>query len=64
MTQYNSMNVKISNSKLNKLKPATKNARLSSNVIDNNEVLVDRQVFSFCKAFANKSFVNEKLFKT
>ena len=64
MTQYNSANVKLSNSELNKLKPLTKNVRLSSNVIDNNKVLVDRQFFSFCKAFANKSFVNEKLIKT
>ena len=40
MTQYNSWNVKLSNSQLNKLKPAVKNKteivlRLSSNVIGN-----------------------------
>ena len=38
MTQYNSLNVKLSNSQLNKLKPAIKNEtevvlRLSSNMI-------------------------------
>ena len=56
MTQYNTLNVKLSNSKLNKLKAAIKNQtevvlRLSSNVIGNNEtnfpyelLLTDRQV--------------------
>ena len=39
-TQYNSLNVKLSNSQLNKLKSTTKNytevvLRLSSNMIDN-----------------------------
>ena len=43
MTQYNSLNVKLSNSQLSKLKSATKNEsevvlRLSSNMIGNNEV--------------------------
>ena len=42
MTHYNSLNVKLSNSELNKLKPAIKNKsevvlRLSSNMIANNE---------------------------
>ena len=42
MTQYNSFNVKLSNSQLNKLKSATKNEtemvlRLSSNMIGDNE---------------------------
>ena len=42
MTQYNSLNVKLSNSQLNKLKSAVKNEtdvvlRLSSNMIDNSE---------------------------
>ena len=41
MTQYNSLNVKLSNSKLNKLKSAMKNEtevvfRLSSNIIGDN----------------------------
>ena len=42
MTQYNSLNVKLSNSQLNKLKSAIKNQtevilRLSSNMIGDNE---------------------------
>ena len=42
MTQYNSLNAKLSNSRLNKLKSAIKNEaevvlRLSSNMIGNNE---------------------------
>ena len=42
LTQYNSLNVKLSNSQLNKLKSAIKNEtevvlRLSSNMIGNNE---------------------------
>ena len=42
MTQYNSLNVKLSNSQLNKLKFAIKNEaevvlRLSSNMIGDNE---------------------------
>ena len=42
MTQYNSLNVKLSNSQLNKLKSAIKNEtdvvlRLSSNMIGNSE---------------------------
>ena len=42
MSQYNSLNVKLSNSQLNKLKSATKNetdvvSRLSSNMIGNSD---------------------------
>ena len=42
MTQYNSLNVKLSNSQLNKLKSAIKNGtdvilRLSSNMIGNSD---------------------------
>ena len=42
MNQYNSLNVKLSNSQLNKLRSAIKNEtdvilRLSSNVIDNSD---------------------------
>ena len=42
MTQYNSLNVKVSNSQLNKLKSAIKNEsevvlRLSSNIIGDDE---------------------------
>ena len=43
MTQYNSLNVKLSNSQLSKLKSAMKNKtevvlRLSSNMIGDNEI--------------------------
>ena len=70
MTQYNSLNVKLSNSQLNKLKSAIKNEsevvlRLSSNMIGNNEtnfphklLLTDRQVSNMCKAFVKNSSAN------
>ena len=76
MTQYNSLNVKLSNSQLNKLKSAIKNEtevvlRLSSNMIGNNEtnfphelLLTDRQVSNIRKAFANNSSIDVKLSKT
>ena len=65
MTQYNSLNVKLSNSQLNKLKSAIKNEtevvlRLSSNMIGDNEsnfphklLLANRQVANLGIAFAN-----------
>ena len=76
MTQYNSLNVKLLNSQLNKLKSAIKNEtevvlRLSSNMIGNNEtnfprklLLTNRQVTNLRKAFANHSSTNIKLSKT
>ena len=76
MTQYISLNVKLSNSQLNKLKSAIKNEtevvlRLSSNMIGNNEtnfphelLLTDRQVSSLRKSFANHSSIDIKLSKT
>ena len=76
MTQYNSLNVKLSNSQLNKLKSAIKNEseevlRLSLNIIGNNEnnfpprlLLTDRQVLNICKSFANNSSANMKLSQT
>ena len=76
MTQYNSLNVKLSNSQLNKLKSAIKNEtevvlRLSSNMIGDNEInspckllLTTRQVVNLCKAFANYLSTNIKLSKT
>ena len=76
MTQYNSLNVKLSNSQLNKLKSAIKNEtevvlRLSSNMIGNNEtnfphelLLTDRQVSNIRKAFANNSSADIKFSKT
>ena len=65
MTRYNSLNVKLSNSQLNKLKSAIKNEtdvvlRLSSNMFGNpgdntnfprELLLTDRQVANICKAF-------------
>ena len=69
MTQYNSLNVKLSNSKLNKLKSVIKTEtevvlRLPSNVIGDNEtdfphqlLLTNRQVVNICKAFANNSSI-------
>ena len=76
MTQYNSLNVKLSNSQLNKLKSAIKNEtevvlRLSSNMIGNNEtnfphelLLTDRQVSNIRKSFANNSSADIKLSNT
>ena len=75
MTQYNSLNVKLSNSRLNKLKFAIKNKsevvlRLSSNMIGDDEtdfphklLLTKRQVANIRKAFANKSSTDIKLSK-
>ena len=65
MTQYNSLNVKLSNSQLNKLKSAIKNKsevvfRLSSNMIGGDDtdfphelLLTNRQVSNLRKTFAN-----------
>ena len=75
MTQYNSLNVKLSNSQLNKFKSAIKNEtevvlRLSSNMIGDNEtnfprklLLTNRQVANLCKAFANYLSTDIKLSK-
>ena len=69
MTQYNSLNVNLSNLQLNKLKSAIKNEtevvlRLSSNVIGDNEtdfshklLLINRQVANPRKAVF-KLFIN------
>ena len=68
MTQYNRLNVKLSNSQLNKLKSAIKNetdfvSRLSSNMIGNSEdetnfphklLLTNRKVANLRRAFANQ----------
>ena len=76
MTQYNSLNVKLSNSQLNKFKSAIKNEtevflRLSSNMIGDNEtnfphklLLTNRQVANLRKAFANYLSKDIKLSKT
>ena len=78
MTQYNSLNVKQSNSQLSKLKSAIKNETevvliLSSNMIGNSNdkinfpiklLLADRQVANLRKAFANNLPTDIKLSKT
>ena len=76
MTQYNSLNVNLSNSQLNKLKSAIKNEteavlRLSSNMSGDNEtnfphklLFTNRQVPNLCKAFADKLSTDIKLSKT
>ena len=78
MTQYNSLNVKLANSQLNKLKSSIKNEseavlRLSSNMIgDSNDknnfphelLLTNRQVANLRKAFANHLSSDIKLSKT
>ena len=76
MTKYNSLNVKLSNSQLNKLKSAIKDEtkvvlRLSSNMIGDNEtnfphklLLTNRQVSNLRKAFANHLSADIKLSKT
>ena len=77
MTQHNSLNIKLSNPQLNKLKPAMKNEadvvlRLSSNMVGNSDdetnfphklLLTNRQVENLRKAFANYSSANIKLSK-
>ena len=67
MTQCNSLNLKLSNSQLHKLKSAIKSKagvvlRLSSNMVGDDQatfphklLLTNRQVENLCKAFANKS---------
>ena len=73
---HNSLNVKLSNLQLNKLKFAIKNEsevvlRLSANMIGDDEtnflhklLLTDRQVANILKAFTNKSSTYIKLSKT
>ena len=76
MTQYSSLNVKLSNSQLNKLKSAIKSEtevvlRLSSNMISDNEtnfphklLLTNRKVANLCKTFVNYLSTDIKLSKT
>ena len=78
MTHYNSLNVKLSNSQLNKLKLSIKNEtdvvlRISSSMIGNSNdktnfphelLLTNRQVANIRKAFANHSSTDIKLLKT
>ena len=78
MTQYSTLNVKLSNSLLNELKSGIKNGTevtliFSSNVVaDSNDennfphnlLLTNTQVSKLCKAFANNSSASAKLLKT
>ena len=76
MTQYNSLNVKLSNSQLNKLKSGIKDEtevvlRLSSNMIRDDETnfphklsLTNRQVSNLRKAFTNYLSTDINLSKT
>ena len=78
MIQYNSLNVKLSNSQLNKLKSSIKNETdvvlgISSNMVGNsndntnfpNEILLtNRQVANVRKAFAKNTSTDIKLSKT
>ena len=73
MTKYNTLNVKLSNLQLNKLKSGIKNAtqvtlNISSNVVGDSNVatnfphtllLTDTQVLRICKAFVNGSSANK-----
>ena len=75
MTNYNSLNVKLSNSQLNKLKSSIENEtdvvlRISSNMVGNSNdntnfplelLLTNRQVANIRKAFANHSSSDIKL---
>ena len=77
MTQYNSLNVKLSNSQLNKLKSSIKNEndvvlRISSNMVGNSNdntnfphelMLTNRQVANIRKAFAKNTSIDIKLSK-
>ena len=78
MTQYNSLNVKLSNLQLNKLKSSIKNEndgilRISSNMVSNSNdntnfphelLLTNRQVANIRKAFAKNTSTDIKLSKT
>ena len=75
MTQYNSLNVKLSNSQFNRFKSAIKNEtevvlKLLSNMIGDNEtncphklLLTNKQVSNLRKAFANHLSADIKLSK-
>ena len=78
MTQYNSLNVKLSNSQLNKPKSSIKNEthvvlRISSSMVGNSNdntnfphelLLTNRQVANIRKAFAKNTSIDIKLSKT
>ena len=78
MTQYNTLNVELSNPQLNKLKSATKNGtgvtlNLSSNLIGSSHdetnfshklLLTNTEVSKISKVFLNGSSANIKFSKT
>ena len=78
MTQYKSLNVKLPNSQLNKLKSSIKNEtdvvlRMSSNMISNSNdntnfphelLLTNRKIANIRKAFAKNTSIDIKLSKT
>ena len=78
MTKYNSLNVKLSDSQLNKLKSAIKNEsdvvlRISSSMVGNSNgntnfshklLLTDRQVANIRKTFSNNLSRDVKFSKT
>ena len=78
MTQYNTLNVKLSNLQLNKLKSGIKNntevtLKISSNVVGDSDdensfphklLLTNTQVSKLRKAFSNNFSANVKLSKT
>ena len=77
MTQYNTLDVKYSNSKLSKLKSGIKNGaevflNISWDLIENfndevdfpHKLLTDTQVLKICKTFANSLSANIKFSKT
>ena len=78
MAQYNSLNIKLSNSQLSKLKSEINNEndvvlRISSNMVGNSNdntnfphelLLTNKQVENICKAFSNHLSTDIKLSKT
>ena len=78
MTQYNSLNVKLSNSQFSKLKSSIRNEtdvvlRITSNMVSNSNddtnfphelLLTNGQVANICKAFAKNTSTDIKLSKT
>ena len=77
MTQYNTLNVELSNSELNKLKSGIKNStEINSNLLSNmimdsydetnfsHKLLLTDRVSRLCKAFTNIEWQKTQLYKT
>ena len=77
MTQYNTLNVKLSNSELNKIKSGIKNrTEIHSNLLSNmimdsydetnfsHKWLLTDRVSRLCKAFTNIEWPKTQLYKT